>query len=95
MKPNANGRGGRKFRQKCVKSAYPGEMRCTVVVAESARRGRQLAVLAHVAKQFVQLRVSQRGGARAEAATVVRVRIGLDRADLLAQMAHTLSRSSR
>ena len=45
-----------------------------------------MAVLAHVAKQFVQLRVSQRGGARAEAATVVRVRIGLDRADLLAQM---------
>ena len=45
-----------------------------------------MAVLAYVAQQLVQLRVSQCGGARAEAAAVVGMRIGLNRADLLAQV---------
>ena len=52
-----------------------------------------MAVLAYVAQQLVQLRVSQRGGARAEAAAVVGVRIGLNRADLLAQVGLVAAKS--
>lgn len=64
-------------RKPAVRASTRESVPYSLRVRALGRRGRQRAVLPDEPEQLVQLRVAQRGGARAEAAAVVRVGVGL------------------